>query len=244
MIEQHTADPPSLATFGLTPKDKETLEQRERFLESPALWWSVIAFVGAGGAIIGYEHRDLVVGAVVGLFAGGFVSAIVVELLRSARSLVDPRVKRLVHFKVAVVAFETARKAREESELRKSGVFWRSLSGHEFERELTKLFQRCGYRASCTPGSGDHGIDIVLFHENDRTTAVQCKQTQHPVGPAAIRDLFGAMRHAGATEGILATTAGATKAVHKFCEGKPLRVMDLREIVEMQNRCDSQRPLV
>ena len=37
-------------------------------------------------------------------------------------------------------------------------------------------------------------------------------------------------------EGILATTAGATRGVHEFFRGKPLRVMDLQAILDMQAR--------
>lgn len=67
----------------------------------------------------------------------------------------------------------------------------------------------------------------------DETIVVQCKQTKLPVGPGAARDLYGALIHCGAHEGILATTAGATSGVHEFFKGKPLRVMDLTEILTL-----------
>ena len=87
--------------------------------------------------------------------------------------------------------FKTALKAFKEWDLRTRSEFWLSLSGHLFEHELATLFRGQGYNVEVTPGSGDHGVDIVL-HGAGRTTIVQCKQNKHPVGQAIARELFGA----------------------------------------------------
>jgi restriction system protein len=140
----------------------------------------------------------------------------------------DPRVRKHQQFEDADRAFrEWDRRARVE--------FWTSLSGRTFERELARLFQREGYDVELTPGSGDEGVDIVLKRFG-RTTVVQCKQTQVAVGPAVARELYGAMVAAKADEGILASVGGATRSVHDFFGGKPLRVMDLSEIIALHRR--------
>ena len=44
--------------------------------------------------------------------------------------------------------------------------------------------------------------------------------------------------HCRADEGILAVTAGGTSGVQEFFRGKPLRVMDLAEILSLQRDRD------
>ena len=67
---------------------------------------------------------------------------------------------------------------------------------------------------------------------------VQCKQTKHPVGPAVARELYGALIASKADDGILAVVGGVTRGVHHFFVGKPLRVMDLDEILRLQGQAD------
>ena len=88
-----------------------------------------------------------------------------------------------------------------------------------------------------TPGSGDKGVDIIL-RRSGRTIVVQCKQTRTPVGPAAARELYGVLIASKADEGILASVGGATTGVHEFFRGKPLRVMDLSEILALHKKHD------
>jgi len=62
---------------------------------------------------------------------------------------------------------------------------------------------------------------------------VQCKQTRHPVGPAVARELYGALLDWKADDGVLAVTGGVTSGVNQFFDGKPLRVMDLGQILSL-----------
>lgn len=146
-------------------------------------------------------------------------------------------------FEAATEAFESAKKEREERELQRElrtrSEFWWSLAGHRFERELAILFQRQGYNVELTPGSNDGGIDIIL-KRSGRTTAVQCKRTQQPVGPAVAREFYGALIASGADDGILAATGGVTSGVSAFIAGKPIRVMDLSDILRLQRQSRPQ----
>jgi restriction endonuclease len=142
-----------------------------------------------------------------------------------------PRLQRHAEFKAAIIDFE-------EWDVRTRSEFWRSLTGHRFDWELAALFKRQGYDVERTPGSGDHGIDIIL-RNSGITTEVQCKQTKHPVGPAVARELYGALIASNADAGILAVVGGVTRGVHQFFVGKPLRVMDLHEIVDLHKPHDN-----
>lgn len=193
--------------------------------------------------VLSWSH---VVGAIVGLLSGFVVGAVLIQSPAGALSgmiflavaggviavesedrlarMLDPRVRRYEAFKAATDAFDAALKNAEEQELRTRERFWLSLSGHQFELELADLFKRLGYVVERTPGSRDHGVDLIL-RRGGRTTVVQCKRHTQPVGPAVARELYGTLVASKADEGILATVGGATSGVHAFFSDKPLRVI-------------------
>ena len=215
---------PSPESYGLVWDDLPILERRERRIAS------LLHYAGAGiGALCGFvifgRGRDW--GAFVGSAWVGFLIAAIVakSWADSLARKFDSRFQRSAEFKAALKAFE-------EWDLRTRSEFWQSLPGRGFEQELAKLIKLQGYDVELTPVSGDHGIDIIL-RRSGRTTIVQCKQTKQPVGPAVARELYGALMHSKADDGILAVTGGVTSGVHQFFAGKPLRVMDLSEILEL-----------
>lgn len=110
--------------------------------------------------------------------------------------------------------------------------YWKSLRGTEFERALARLYRRMGYSVRQTKASGDEGIDLILSQEG-KTTVVQCKGHEKPVGVGAVRDLYGTMMHTGADGAVLACPAGFTKAVVEFVSNKPIRLVSASELVEM-----------
>lgn len=114
-----------------------------------------------------------------------------------------------------------------------TAAYWQNLDGHAFEREFARLLTRHGYRTEVTRGSGDGGVDIIADDGNG-LIAVQCKRHKNPVGPAVIRELYGAVTAGKYRTGMLAVTGGVTKGVHEFIEGKPLQIVDLLQIVQLQ----------
>jgi Restriction endonuclease len=48
-------------------------------------------------------------------------------------------------------------------------TFWLSLSGHEFEREVGRLFGRRGYSSKVTKQSRDGGVDVILHDSKGKT---------------------------------------------------------------------------
>ena len=130
---------------------------------------------------------------------------------------------------------EAAERARQEAllaEQRKKEEYWHSLGGIEFEEEMAKLFIARGYYVQTTPKSGDQGIDLIV-KKNGKTTVVQCKAHRRTVGPMIVRDLYGSMVAYGADDAILACTGGFTKGVEDFVQGKPIRLVDVWDIVQV-----------
>jgi Holliday junction DNA helicase RuvB len=106
-----------------------------------------------------------------------------------------------------------------------------ALSGVEFERVITSLLQRMGFRAQMTKASGDGGIDIVA--ELDRPIVggrylVQCKRyaPKSPVGAAIVREFYGAVTaDRQAVKGILITTSGFTSQAVEFARELPVELI-------------------
>jgi HJR/Mrr/RecB family endonuclease len=120
----------------------------------------------------------------------------------------------------------------KEQRIKQFKNYWLALDGIAFENELAKLFKQMGFTAKLTPPSGDRGIDIILTRGYE-TIVVQCKAHKNPVGPAVVRDLYGAMVHTKANKAILASTTGFTKGVYEFASDKPIRLLSLDDIVIM-----------
>jgi restriction system protein len=107
-----------------------------------------------------------------------------------------------------------------------------SLTPAEFEKYVGVLFEKEGYRVKRTGGSGDRGIDLVIY-QNQQASVVQCKRYEDDIGPGAVRELIGAMTNAGATRGFLVTTSGFTTGAREEARKAPyqIRLLDGTEIV-------------
>jgi hypothetical protein len=113
--------------------------------------------------------------------------------------------------------------------------FWTSLSEIQFENELTILFRKLGIRAKRTTASNDKGVDIWL-HTDGGKEIVQCKAHKNPITAHVARELYGTLKHFGTSQATLASTSGFTKGVYEFVKDKPIRLLDLNSIIELQKK--------
>ena len=128
---------------------------------------------------------------------------------------------------------EEQAKIKELEELLKKKYFWQSLRGVDFEYALGRVLQNNGYSVKLTSAVGDGGVDLYLKDLNENKVIVKCKAHEKPVGVAAARDLFGTLHAEKVEYAILASVSGFTRGVHEFIEGKPMRLLDLDEIIKM-----------
>jgi HJR/Mrr/RecB family endonuclease len=126
------------------------------------------------------------------------------------------------------------RVARVELEKKKQQVdFWRALSGREFEIELGKLYERMGYIVTHTPHTSDGGVDL-LVEKGGKLTAIQCKAHNKRISIGVIRELCTSMNDFRAAEAIIACFDGVTRPVHEYIKDRPIIVLDVSAIVELQ----------
>ena len=118
--------------------------------------------------------------------------------------------------------------------LKTSVFWWQSLDGRRFELELAQLFTKRGYEVEWLGKAGDGGVDLILKKSNTAIIA-QCKAHKRPIGPAAVRDLYGTLLHRNGKEAWLISVSGFSNAALSFAQQKPIRLLDIAEIITNDN---------
>jgi HJR/Mrr/RecB family endonuclease len=113
-----------------------------------------------------------------------------------------------------------------------------AMSGVEFERYTERLLERHGWQVTSTMGSHDGGIDLIAVRLDELGVEsrlyVQCKNQAAPVGPAVVRELNGAMRHAPGARGVVACPAGATPEAAAFAHERGILIWDAERLRQME----------
>ncbi|MGA2986460.1 MAG: restriction endonuclease [Terriglobia bacterium] len=117
-----------------------------------------------------------------------------------------------------------------------------TLSGVEFERLVSQLLERMGFRAEMTKASGDGGVDVVANLDQPFSGGrylVQCKRyaPDSTVGAATVREFYGALNaDRRAIKGILITTSAFTAQATEFAEGLPIELIARDKLQELLGR--------
>ena len=104
------------------------------------------------------------------------------------------------------------------------------MDPREFERLTCTLFRQMGYEVLQTKYTGDGGIDAYL-RRGSALTLLQCKRVKGSVGEPVLRDLFGTMHAKNAQAGLVVTTGSVSKKARAWSAGKPIRIIELNELV-------------
>jgi len=117
----------------------------------------------------------------------------------------------------------------------------RSLSWSAFEFLVAEAYRRKGFTVEQSmEGGPDGGVDLVL-HKDGATTLVQCKQWRSSsVGASVIRELYGVQMHEKAEQSIVITSGHFSREAEAFAVGKPMHLVDGRELLEMVRQVQSE----
>ena len=234
---------PDLQDFGVTPEEYNEYQYARGggdLRGSP-----LGCLVGLIGLLIAFlialaVTRDLGAALGWGILGGGLPSLLVAGLVDEAffskfkrsRLLASPVASQIKLYEDALAAYQEAEREAERQRRRKLHDYWMSLDGDEFEQELGTLYRYLGYRVESTPSSGDQGVDLIL-RKNGKTTVVQCKSHQAPVGPAVARELLGSLVASGADNAILACIGGFTRGVKEFVRGKRIALVSASDLATL-----------
>lgn len=135
---------------------------------------------------------------------------------------------------LAAVSAVFAAKRRSLVDTQKTLETLRATSWKDFEILVAEAYCRQGFAVDYSLGTGpDGGVDLVL-RKDGRTSLVQCKQWKvFAVGAPVIRELFGILAANGADEAIIVTTGRFTGEARAFAAGKPIRLLDGPQLLEL-----------
>lgn len=116
-----------------------------------------------------------------------------------------------------------------ERDSKAGGVAWFS-----FERDVQSLMKSLGFSVAHVAASrcGDDGVDIFATKGADLDEVrwvIQCKcySSKNKVGPAAIREILGALRpHPPGTRAMVVTTSSFTAGASELAAAEGVRLMD------------------
>jgi len=105
------------------------------------------------------------------------------------------------------------------------------------EHVVRQVLEAIGYTAFVTEPGPDVGFDIEASRFDAALgtirTVAEVKRYVNAVGADAIRSLYGVMLHESAQEALAVTTSWFTPAAKRFAEGKPIRLIEGGELIEL-----------
>ena len=118
--------------------------------------------------------------------------------------------------------------------------WWWTLDGWSFEEEVAEIFRLNGYLVEVTKKTGDGGVDLILW-KDDEKTIVQCKHYTLPINVGFVRELNGVREDYRAQKVIMVASSGCTSQGYQFIKNKPYyTILELDDIIEMGLRPNSQ----
>lgn len=114
------------------------------------------------------------------------------------------------------------------------------MEGIAFERYVTDLLWRNGYRARETQASGDFGVDIVMCRAGEKY-AVQCKRYKKNVGIHAVQEIAAGKRFYGCDHGVVITNAKFTSAAKTLAESEEVLLWDEAVLMDMIENVSSKQ---
>ena len=183
-----------------------------------AAWGLILSYMGKDGYVLALVISLPILGLCYGVLSQSLPVSSELRLLESSIK------EKTEHLNSELLVFDNLKKRQAQ--------YWLSMDGWQFEKEIAKLYEAHGYHAVVTKGSDDGGIDIFLA-KNGTRLGVQCKNHSKPVAQAVIRELAGAMLHENLDGGIVIASSGYTKRAKEFVENKPIKLLDIHDVLRM-----------
>lgn len=99
------------------------------------------------------------------------------------------------------------------------------LTGEDFEEYLRAHFTRLGYRVKLTPSTADYGADLLL-KKRGKTTVVQAKRYEKPVGIAAVQEVIGAAAYYETDQAMVVTNRYFTRNARNLADQSQVELWD------------------
>lgn len=107
------------------------------------------------------------------------------------------------------------------------------MDGFEFERYVTDLYKRMGYRAYTTKASGDFGADVIAVKGKEKL-CIQCKRYKGVVGIEAVQQAVASLGYYKGTRAVVVTNSSYTEAAKilaKRCNAQLVDAIELNRLI-------------
>lgn len=142
-------------------------------------------------------------------------------------------------------AARSRRRSRPEGELAVWQAFVEAVDPYDLERIVLVAYERQGFHVRATPGSGDDGLDGVLFRDST-AIGIQVKRYRQPVGGPQMRDFVGTLSLHDLKHGIFLTTGRVGPKARRFAAKARIAIVegeDMRALLMTHARTDVERVL-
>jgi HJR/Mrr/RecB family endonuclease len=107
---------------------------------------------------------------------------------------------------------------------------WANLSPINFENALKRKLNNFGMTVDTTKTSGDGGIDLEGYDENNKNVLIQAKKYSKPVGVSVVREMIGVRQnHQKKPRTIIYSLEGFTKGAHDLAKDHNIELKSIRE---------------
>ncbi len=108
------------------------------------------------------------------------------------------------------------------------------MSGKSFEKFITKLYIKLGYKAITTKTSGDQGIDVII-QKRFLKIGIQTKRYNKPVGNKAVQEATAGKKYYRLNKIAVITNNYFTKSAKELAYANDVELIDrdkLKELIE------------
>lgn len=109
------------------------------------------------------------------------------------------------------------------------------MDGFEFERYVTHLYGKMGYRAYTTQASGDFGADVIAVKGRQKL-CIQCKRYKGAVGIEAVQQAIGSVFYYKGTRAVVVTNSSYTEAAKILAKRANVLLIDGIELNHLVNK--------
>jgi len=107
------------------------------------------------------------------------------------------------------------------------------LDGYEFEEFVAEILRHNGFTdVEVTPSSGDKGVDIMAFLEEEMYV-IQCKRYSSPIGNGAVQEIYAGKDFYDADFAVVITNSSYTKSAKEMAEKLDVLLWDRDELDKM-----------
>lgn len=107
-----------------------------------------------------------------------------------------------------------------------------AMDGWSFETRMRQHFEAMGWRVMKTPGSGDHGADLVLTTPDGRRIVAQLKRYTGPVGINAVKEVLHSMAHYRANAAMVITNSHLSVGARHYAREHQVDVWEREELIQ------------